>query len=726
MPEIQVLDQTTIDKIAAGEVVEKPYSVVKELVENAIDAGSTAITVEIKDGGISLIRITDNGCGIEKEQIEMAFLRHSTSKIRKVEDLYTISSLGFRGEALSSISAVAQVELLTKTAGSFIGSRFLINGGKKVSLEEIGVPEGTTIIVRNLFYNTPARKKFLKSATTEGNYIQNLVEKLALSHPEISFKFINNNQIKLQTSGNCNLKDIIYQIYGKDIASNLVEISFESDEAKIKGYIGKPLISRGNRQYENYFVNGRYVKSNIVSKAIENAYKNFLMQHKYPFTVIMASFEGKYVDVNVHPTKMELRFSEEEKVFQLFYHVIFESLSHRELISSDDLENSKDKKNLLKQQNSAKTDKTKPHIPKPAEPFEKKRIEQERAGREALTGENQNNKIENKDVVTGENQINRIGNKDVETQKTEISGEKSSLAGDNKANQNNLSEELTGENKIISVGTDESEPKEVKPLLDKGNENKIVYNKNDVLAHNKDLMPQNKVQYKADEKEAVSQTQVLRETTNYPKVTKQMSMFEEHMVEKSVRDEIKIIGQVFDTYWILEYEDKMYMIDQHAAHEKVLYERMIKLLKNKEFTSQMLNPPLIITVSANEAQVLEEYRSQFEQVGFEIEPFGGKEYAIRAIPGNLYGLNEKSIFLEMLDDISNESMKKTPDTILDKIATMSCKAAVKGNMKLSYSEAAELMKELMELENPYHCPHGRPVIVSISKKEMEKKFKRIV
>ncbi len=683
MPEIQVLDQTTIDKIAAGEVVEKPYSVVKELVENAIDAGSTAITVEIKDGGISLIRITDNGCGIEKEQIEMAFLRHSTSKIRKVEDLYTISSLGFRGEALSSISAVAQVELLTKTAGSFIGSRFLINGGKKVSLEEIGVPEGTTIIVRNLFYNTPARKKFLKSATTEGNYIQNLVEKLALSHPEISFKFINNNQIKLQTSGNCNLKDIIYQIYGKDIASNLVEISFESDEAKIKGYIGKPLISRGNRQYENYFVNGRYVKSNIVSKAIENAYKNFLMQHKYPFTVIMASFEGKYVDVNVHPTKMELRFSEEEKVFQLFYHVIFESLSHRELISSDDLENSKDKKNLLKQQNSAKTDKTKPHIPKTAEPFEKKRIEQERAGREALTGENQISQIENK-------------------------------------------KNLTGENEITSVGTDESEPKEVKPLLDKGNENKIVYNKNDVLAHNKDLMSKNKVQYKADEKEAVSQAQVLRETTNYPKVTKQMSMFEEHMVEKSVRDEIKIIGQVFDTYWILEYEDKMYMIDQHAAHEKVLYERMIKLLKNKEFTSQMLNPPLIITVSANEAQVLEEYRSQFEQVGFEIEPFGGKEYAIRAIPGNLYGLNEKSIFLEMLDDISNESMKKTPDIILDKIATMSCKAAVKGNMKLSYSEAAELMKELMELENPYHCPHGRPVIVSISKKEMEKKFKRIV
>ena len=562
-----------------------------------------------------------------------------------------------------------------------------------------------------MFYNTPARKKFLKSATTEGNYIQNLVEKLALSHPEISFKFINNNQIKLQTSGNCNLKDIIYQIYGKDIASNLVEISFESDEAKIKGYIGKPLISRGNRQYENYFVNGRYVKSNIVSKAIENAYKNFLMQHKYPFTVIMASFEGKYVDVNVHPTKMELRFSEEEKVFQLFYHVIFESLSHRELISSDDLENSKDKKKLLKQQNSAKTDKTKPHIPKTAEPFEKKRIEQERAGREALTGENQ---------------ISQIGNKDIVTQKTEISGEKLSLAGDNKANQNRLREELTGKNKITSVGTYESESKATKALLDKGNENKIVYNKNDVLAHNKDLMPQNKVQYKADEKEAVSQAQVLRETTNYPKVTKQMSMFEEHMVEKSVRDEIKIIGQVFDTYWILEYEDKMYMIDQHAAHEKVLYERMIKLLKNKEFTSQMLNPPLIITVSANEAQVLEEYRSQFEQVGFEIEPFGGKEYAIRAIPGNLYGLNEKSIFLEMLDDISNESMKKTPDTILDKIATMSCKAAVKGNMKLSYSEAAELMKELMELENPYHCPHGRPVIVSISKKEMEKKFKRIV
>lgn len=641
MPEIHVLEQNTIDKIAAGEVVEKPYSVVKELVENAIDAKASTITIEIKDGGISFIRITDNGCGIENNQIELAFLRHSTSKIRKVEDLASISSLGFRGEALSSISAVSQVELITKTADSFIGSRYEIHGGKKISFEEIGAPDGTTFIVRNLFYNTPARKKFLKSATTEGNYIQNLVERLALSHPEISFKFINNNQMKLHTSGNCNLKDIIYQIFGRDIAANLVEVSFESDEAKVTGFIGKPVISRGNRQYENYFINGRYVKSNLVSKAIEQGYKNFLMQHKYPFTVIVAQFDGRFLDVNVHPAKMELRFSDEEKVFQLFYNVVHEALSKNELIVSDDIDNRKEEIN--KQQKNSSRMKI-----KAPEPFEKNRIAQERdkLQKEAEKKENEQKEKEQKEAVQ------------------------------------NVSYTAVDENKQ-------------KPLL----REKTEYNISIPAKENND---------------------------DISKTYEQTSLFDDKCIEKSIRNEIKIIGQVFGTYWILEYNEQMYMIDQHAAHEKVMYERMMKLLEKKEYTSQIINPPMVITVSSIEEQIIQDYREQFEKLGFEIEPFGGKEYAIKAIPANLFGLNEKEFFLEMLDDLSSESGKDTQDTILEKIASMSCKAAVKGNTHLSYAEAKELLLELMELENPYNCPHGRPVIVTTSKKDIERKFKRIV
>lgn len=657
MPEIQVLDQRTIDKIAAGEVVEKPHSVVKELVENSIDALAGSITIEIKDGGTSLIRITDNGCGIEKSQIELAFLRHSTSKIRKVEDLLMISSLGFRGEALSSISAVAQVELITKTPESFVGSRFEIHGGKKIAFEEVGAPDGTTIIVRNLFYNTPARKKFLKTAATEGNYIQSLVERLALSHPEISFKFINNNQIKLQTSGNGSLKDVIYQIYGRDIASNLIEISVDTEEASLKGFIGKPVISRGNRQYENYFVNSRYVRSNIISKAIEQAYKNFLMQHKYPFTVLLSSFDGKSLDVNVHPAKMEIRFSKEEKVFEFFYRAVFDALSKKELISNVSLDN----KNI---QSVNKTEeKTKI---KPPEPFEKHRIQMEQEQSKAAE-KREKNQTDNKIKITG------VDNEKKDNEKTDS--------------------QLTGLEK---------------PLLDKNNEEKIVsYGNNNNITDN-------------------NENNLIRERDAYGSEIKQLSFFEEKLTEKSVKDEIKILGQVFDTYWILEYQDSMYIIDQHAAHEKVLYERTLKLLENKTFTSQMLNPPLIITVSSGEAQILKEYKEQFQQIGFEIEPFEGKEYAIRAIPGNLYGLNERELFIEMLDDLSENITNQTPEMVLDKIASMSCKAAVKGNMKLSCQEARELLLELMELDNPYHCPHGRPVIVSVTKKEIEKKFKRIL
>lgn len=680
MANIQVLDQTTIDKIAAGEVVEKPYSVVKELVENAIDAKATAITVEIKDGGISFIRITDNGCGIPKEEIRLAFLRHSTSKIRKVEDLQTIASLGFRGEALSSISAVAQVELITKTSDSFIGTRYVIEGGVEKQFDEIGAPDGTTFIIRNLFYNTPARKKFLKTATTEGTYIQDLVERLALSHPEVSFKLIVNNQMKLHTSGNTNLKDIIYQIYGRDIASNLIEVSYESEQVTLKGFIGKPVISRGNRQYENYFVNGRYVKSSIISKGIEQAYKNYMMQHKYPFTVLLAQFDGQALDVNVHPTKMELRFSDGEMVYRLFYHVISQALAQKELITDVTIGNEK-------KVSSAKVV-TKTTAP---EPFEKQRIRE--------VQEKQQETVKLQEAVKPQQPLLQ---KPIVTEK-----------GKEEALQKVIEPEPV---KVETI--QKNEELGIKPVEQMQTISDTEVVKQEVIRETSVYTVRHK---EPEVKQPIKETEV-------PVITKseQLSFFEKELIEKKIEDEIKIIGQVFDTYWILQYGEKMYIIDQHAAHEKVLYERIMKQLAQKEFTSQMLSPPLILTVSAVEAEILKEYKSSFEKLGFEMEPFGGKEYAIYAVPGNLYGLNEKDLFLEMLDDFSSQAGKINPDMILDKLASMSCKAAVKGNQKLSEAEARELLIELMQLENPYHCPHGRPVIVAMTKQELEKKFKRIV
>lgn len=642
MASIQVLSQETIDKIAAGEVVERPASVVKELVENSIDAKATAVTVEIKEGGTSLIRITDNGCGIAKKEIALAFLRHSTSKITTAEDLTSIATLGFRGEALSSISAVAQVELLTKTRDSFTGARYVVEGGIEKKLEEAGTPDGTTFLVRNLFYNTPARKKFLKTHTTEGNYIQDLVERLALSHPEISFKLINNNQVKLHTSGNGNLKDVIYQIYGRDVAANLIEVAFESEEAKVGGFIGKPLISRGNRQYENYFINGRYVKNNIVSKAIEQGYKNYMMQHKYPFTVLHVQFQGEMIDVNVHPAKMELRFSDGEQVYRLFYHVVTEALQKKELIPEVQFPEMKN--------TSTKPKKSQ----RPPEQFEKNRLKMQ------------------EDVRVLRSNI-------FEEQKAESQAFMPSRGGEGSAKADRIQE-------TVSYGENDHVVKKVPPYI-----------------------------AEEDRRQAIEPVQA-----------QQMDLFAEHIVERRIEEEVQIIGQVFDTYWIMQFEDKMFLADQHAAHEKVLYERTMKGLRDKTYTSQLLSPPLVVTLSAKEAQVLEKNKEQFEKLGFEIASFGGKEYAIRAIPDNLFQLSAKDLFLEMLDDLVDEIGNAKPDVIVDKIASMSCKAAIKGNQKISAQEAHQLLKELMMLDNPYNCPHGRPVLIAISKYELEKKFKRIV
>lgn len=657
MPQIALLSQETIDKIAAGEVIERPSSVVKELVENAIDAGSSAVTVEIKEGGISFIRISDNGCGIEREQIPLAFLRHSTSKIKSVEDLFTVTSLGFRGEALSSIAAVSQVELITKTNGDFTGSRYLIEGSKEVSLEEIGAPDGTTFIVRNLFYNTPARKKFLKSAQTEGTYIHELMQRMILSHPDVAFKFIMNNQVKLQSSGNGNIKDIIYHLYGRDITKALLPIAHESELFKVSGFIGKPMISRGNRGYELYFVNGRFIRSQILSKAIEDAFKPFLMQHQYPFTVLYFEIDSSLLDVNVHPTKMELRFSNQQELYREVQSILSAALVHRDIIPEVPVDTPK--------KNEMEVPKIEKVMP---EPFEQKRLEEIR-------------KAVRKDSPY---EIKYPVSRPMGT------GSVSSAA----------------QEKLLD--TIKSMPPE------------------DMMEERIQKEPLPEQSKKETEKELAKEAYVLREKETYgakPEGSYEQGSFlkEEEMAKQ------KIIGQLFDTYWLVEYNDRLFIVDQHAAHEKVMYEKLKKQFEKKEFTSQAISPPIVITLSMREADVLERFKEQFTKLGFEIEHFGGAEYSICGVPGNLYRLNTRDVLIEMLDELTDGiSERATTDVILDKIASMSCKAAVKGSQRLSLPEMEQLMKDLMKLDNPYNCPHGRPTIIAMSKYEIEKKFKRIV
>lgn len=653
MANIELLNQETIDKIAAGEVIERPSSVVKELVENAIDAKATAITVEIKDGGTSFIRITDNGCGIPKDQIRIAFLRHSTSKIRNVEDLVSVSSLGFRGEALSSIAAVSRVELITKTAGDLTGSRYLIEGSKELSLEEIGAPDGTTFLVKDIFYNTPARKKFLKSAQTEGTYISDIVEKLALSHPDISFKFINNNQTKLHTSGNGNRKDLIYHVFGREISAALLEVNYEGEFFQVTGFIGKPNISRGNRNYENYFINGRYIKSSLLSKAIEEAYKSFMMQHQYPFTVLYFDFPGNLLDVNVHPTKMELRFDHNQEIYKELCDTIFAILSHRDLIPSVPVNEEK----TVKQEHVYKES-----IP---EPFESRRLNDLRKA----VAKDSPYELRYPDYVKTPMPL-RVGESEKSYTPVErVSEPKTSYAPIEQGNQKSLSQELP--QKVLSDTRKEKQTEE-----------------------------------------------------KYQEMT--LSDIHPDFLSQEAKKKHRIIGQVFNTYWLIEYEDQLFIVDQHAAHEKVLYERTMASLSKKEYTSQALNPPMIISLDAKEEESLEKYRSQIEKLGYVVEHFGGKEYMISGIPGNLFHLDMKDLFIEMLDDFSNLTGRETPELILEKVASMSCKAAVKGNSTLSLGEFESLIDELLTLENPYNCPHGRPTIISMTKYELEKKFKRIV
>ena len=681
MRKIAVLDQQTIDKIAAGEVVERPSSIVKELVENAIDAGATAVTVEITDGGKKMIRITDNGGGMERDQVPHPFLRHATSKIEKVEDLEHIASLGFRGEALSSIAAVAQVELITKTPSALSGVRYVINGGVQESLEDMGAPEGTTFLVRNLFYNTPARSKFLKSDTTEGNYVSTLMEQLALSHPEISFKYIQNKQVKLHTSGNYNIKDVIYNIYGRDITKALLEVSYENDFMKIEGFVGKPEISRGNRTFENYYINGRFVKNRIIAKGIEDAYKGFLMQHKFPFVSLHIQMEGNDLDVNVHPSKMEVRFARGTEVYDAVYETVHKALTTREMIQTVPFGKEEPVKKLSS-------------VVKPGdvpEPFEMKRRAEMPEYRTQVA-----------------NTVNRTSNVSIKGNDRTVSAPDTAM---DKKQFSSYSTLPRGTITMAEQAVREQKIYQTKDPFTKAEEKLFEGTINDKNIHEKqpDAM----------------QVNMSQEVEKQQK-PQQLELFKEKLLAPESRSRHQLIGQIFDTYWLVQFEDKFFIIDQHAAHEKVYYERFVKRFREQTVESQYLSPPLIVSLNLQEEALLKANRKYFEDFGFEIEPFGGKEYCINAVPANLYGLTEEELFLEMLDNLASEKDKDPLGIFASRLATMACKAAVKGNHQMSDREANALIDELLTLENPYHCPHGRPTIISMTKTELEKKFKRIV
>ena len=693
-------------------------SIVKELVENAIDAGATSVTVEIKDGGISLIRIMDNGCGIPHEEVRSAFLRHSTSKISSVEDLAHISSLGFRGEALSSIAAVTQTELITKTEEEELGTRYVIEGGKEISIEETGAPDGTTFLVRQLFYNVPARRKFLKTPMTEAGHVQDLLMHLALSHPEVAFIFLNNGQEKLRTSGSGKLKDVIYNVYGRDVAANLLDIDYEKGGLRITGYLGKPVITRGNRNFENFFVNGRYVKSPMISKSLEDAYRDFTMQHKFPFAVLHFHVDGEQIDVNVHPTKMELRFQRQQDV----YNTVFEGV-HRRLLEPELIQQAEVPDPVAadaKKGAEARTSKESPFLLKPRTPGNVP------AGARPVSrpavpdaGKHENSEASESPVVqTAVGVPARSGEKNAASQesKEEVRDEdyfirkmrERVMAYHNRASSAEVSDKS-------GIYRQEEQADRIREAT--------VYNARQAEGQRDDTELPRVTEAASQTKEADS-AKAEEAVQSKPR---QLDLFEENFLKRDVRAEYKLIGQVFDTYWLVQYQDSLYIIDQHAAHERVLYERTLKGMKTREFTSQYLSPPIILSLSMQEAELLKENMDRFARIGFEIEPFGGEEYAVRAVPDNLFGIAKKELLMEMIDDLADGiSSSMTPELIDEKVASMSCKAAVKGNNRLSAQEVDALIGELLTLDNPYHCPHGRPTIIAMTKRELEKKFKRIV
>jgi DNA mismatch repair protein MutL len=659
MSEIRVLDPVTIDKIAAGEVVERPYSVVKELTENAIDAGADAITIEVTDGGKSFIRITDNGSGIEADMVQKAFLRHSTSKLRQITDLESIHTLGFRGEALSSISAVSRVELMTKTKDQLLGISYKIEGGHEISCQEIGLPNGTTILVKDLFYNTPARMKFMKTAQTEGSYIASLIEELSLSHPEIAFKLIMNGKVRFQTPGNGRLKDVLFQIYGSEILKKTIDIDVSNEKYHMYGFIGKPELSRGNRKFESYFVNGRYVKNRIIERGIEDGYKHYMMQHQFPFVLLMFEMDGSLVDVNVHPAKAEVRFSYEKELYDWLSASIAEALKEPEFI---------------------------PEIPLAIKEVPREKVSTSSAYRE------ESSQISVRDR-------NAPQTPDAKKSEPENIAVKVENKKENSLSENVIHNESFTKERIVYT------PKTKIP---------DIFSSNVVVKEAPEPYETKSIEKQKAEKKVEAEKKEKYEQMSLP-------------ITQTERKRFRLIGEVFDTYWIIEYDGKMYMVDQHAAHEKINYERLVCKFSQKTFTSQQIHPPIIVALNAEEQALMEEYGDFFEEFGFGISSFGGNDYSISAVPQDLYGMNEKEFFHSLLDEMDDLSSNvQDPDVILHRLATAACKMSVKGKDVISLSEAETLLKELFQCDNPYHCPHGRPTMVAITRSEIERMFKRIV
>ena len=726
---IKLLDQYTIDKIAAGEVIERPGSVIKELVENSIDAGATAITIEIKEGGMSFIRITDNGCGISKEEVPVAFLRHATSKLQTADDLLKIASLGFRGEALSSIAAVAQVELITKQENALTGTRYQIHGGKEISNEEIGAPLGTTIVVRNLFYNTPARKKFMKTPATEGSYIYDLVCRMAMSHPDVSFKFIMNGTDKLFTSGNGRLKEIIYHIYGRDITNNLLEINAANDQVKITGYLAKPSISRGNRSFEDYYVNQRYIKSNILTKAIEDAYRTFVMVHKFPFTVINFEIDPSLIDVNIHPAKRELKFINEPDMYDFTYISVRKALLFKELIPTVTPGKDMRPETLAERK-----------VEKRPEPFEANRRAAELPSQPASPAQQKkpsmpmqpaNSGISAQPTLTMTSGASGQTASSIMQSTPELADVQSKPDRTVQTDVSNIQAKSEQPTPSVTMENRSSSPVEIQYLKEDNQSGKNITN--NIVAENIVPYLTQPTKTALNPAEASVQTNETSEQKKQEPITpeakikyEQMDMFEDKFLTPEAKKKHRIIGQLFKTYWLIEYEDKFFIMDQHAAHEKVKFEELMANYKNKTAIPQYLMPPAIVSLSGTESEFLRENLEFFQNLGFQIEGFGGKEYKLSAVPANLFGLDGRELFLEFIGELSENGQKQTIDTFISKLSTMACKAAIKGNTSISFKEADNLIDQLMKLENPYTCPHGRPTLISMTETELEKKFKRIV
>ena len=668
MGKIQVLDNNTIDQIAAGEVVERPASVVKELTENAIDAGADAITVEIKNGGIEFIRVTDNGCGIAKEDMETAFLRHATSKIRSIEDLRNVASMGFRGEALASIASVSKVTMITRQKDSLMGYRLEVDGGNAGQVTEVGAPGGTTIIAAHLFYNIPVRRKFLKSATTEGNVITELMEHLALSRPDISFKLVSNGRNVFYTSGSGDLQNVIYRIYGRDMAKETVAIDYECDGIVIDGYLGTPAVNRPNRNFENYFLNNRYIKNDIVARGLEDGYKGYTMQHKFPFCVLHIGMPAGDVDVNVHPGKMDVCFKDREGMYEHIAKAVADALHAHEMIPEAEIDH--DRKLYT------------PVVTEVPEPYETSR------------------RNEFKDKNFSETAT------DIGTSQTEST---SGITEYIEQNDNDSSPELTKDNRDIFT-VDFSDDEDV-VLQDFSKERAAVKNDKKTVAD--------------------SDTDNINKTTEdknpvYNNAVQLEILPKERVISANARKRYELIGPAFNTYWMFTYDGKLYFADQHAAHEKVNYERLIKKYKEREIYKQQLNPPIIVNLSGEEREVLEKFKGYFDELGFEVDNFGGMDYSLNTVPLELYRKDAKTFFMEILNDLCLRGVRETPDIINKIMASVACKSAVKGGDMISREEMDKILDELLTLENPYHCPHGRPTMFSLSRTELEKKFKRIV